>query len=90
MNDAEYFKTRPNPKDPAVQARIRALRNRMIADLASQLPDDWLANANAKDRNELMVHMVTSQTMQQILDIVTWTVITIEKEEEVARAQSSK
>lgn len=90
MSDAEMFKVKPNPKDPAVQARVMAIKRRMINDLAMHLPDDWLQNANAKNRNQFKIHMATSKTIQQILDIVSWTMVSIEKEEEAQRAGSEE
>lgn len=81
MNDAELYKTQPNPQDPEVLLRLDAIKRRMISDLAQHLPDDWLENANAKSRPEFMKHMVTSKTMAQIIDIVAWTMLCIEKEE---------
>jgi hypothetical protein len=88
MSDAEFFKDRPNPQDPAVRTRLAAIRRRMFKDLSTQLPDDWMHNANAKDRNEFLKHMVTSKTMSAIVDIVSWTMLSIEKEEEAIRARS--
>lgn len=86
MSDEELFKTQPNPKDPDTANRAMAIKRRMYMDLAQHLPDDWLSNANAKDRNEFFKHMVTSKTMQEIVDIVSWTMLCIEKEEEAMRA----
>ena len=82
------FEREPNPQDPAVLARLGAIRRRMYRDLASHLPDDWLKNSNSANRNDFHKHLLTSDTMRQIIETVSWTMLCIEKEEETMRARS--
>jgi hypothetical protein len=76
--------------DPLVQARLMAFKKRMVNDLAKHLPDEWLSNANAKDRVEFRTHMLTSTTVMEVLDVVAWTALSIEHEEKTARAGSKE
>ena len=75
-----------NINEPLVQARHLAFKKRMITDLARHLPDEWLTNANAKDRAEFRTHMITSKTIMEVLDVVAFTVLSIEHEEKAASA----
>lgn len=90
MADAETFKNEPNPQDMKTRIRLAAIQQRMYHDLSKHLSDEWVENAGAKDRHEFKTYMVTSKTMNEIVDIVSWTMLCIEKEEEASRAGSDQ
>lgn len=85
----EEFPNEPNPQTEQVQQKLFALRKRMIKDLAQHLPENWLKNANARTRQEFLQHMVTSKTIAEIIEIVSWTALCVEHEEAM-RAQSEQ
>lgn len=81
------FKNEPNPQDPATLARLGAIRKRMYSDLANQLPAEWLENSNSKSRPEFHKHLLTSDTIRELVEVVSWTMLSIEREEEAMRAR---
>lgn len=76
----------PDPQDPLIQARLMAIRNRMLNDLATHLPDEWLENSSSPDRTAFRSHLVTSKTIAEIVDIVSWTFVSVEEEESRAKS----
>jgi hypothetical protein len=76
----------PNSQDPEVRARVAAIKSRMIRDLATHLPPDWIENADATDRTDFLQKMHESKTIIEIVDICSWTMLCIEVEEK-ARAR---
>ena len=78
----------PDPQNPQTEMRYTAIRKRLVKELAEQLPDDWVANANATDREDFRVKMFESVTIMAIVDTCAWTLLKIE-EEEAERAKSS-
>jgi hypothetical protein len=71
----------PNPQDPKVRLRLTAIKSRMIRELAKHLPDDWIANANANNRQDFLKKMYESETIIAVVDINAWTMLCIETEE---------